>query len=173
MCKTCITRAQSKTNNKRKGNKPIIPKHNKTLTCVDILDSHISGWKIKLKGPMGQPNIQFASVWIKQTNKLVHTQLHRFKTGPARVHAKHQFESSFIKHNIIVNDYRADNGIFKDKTFQDSIDLQHQSIDFTGVNVHHQNGSAESHIGTLQNMTRKSLIYAMSRWSKISMHFWT
>ena len=61
---------------------------------------------------MGQPNIQSASVLIEQTNKLVHTQLHIFKTGPALVHAKHQFESSLIKYNIIVNDYRADNDIF-------------------------------------------------------------
>ena len=159
--------------NCQNSNRPITPKHNHTLACIDILDFYIPEWQIKLKGQIGQPNIQYASVWIKQKNRLVHTQLHRFKTGPALVDTKYQFESRLIKHNIVVNDYRADNRIFRDKIFQDAIDLQNQNVDFTGVNAHHQNGSAEFNIGTLQDMTRKSLIHAISRWSKVAINYWS
>ena len=61
-CKTCITGAQNKTNINHKSNKKVHPKHNNTLACVDILDSHIPGWKIKLTGPKDQLNTQSASV---------------------------------------------------------------------------------------------------------------
>ena len=69
--------------------------------------------------------------------------------------------------------YHANNGIFKANGWvQDCIDKQ-QSLTYSGVNAHHQNGIAERRIRELQDLTRTMLIHANRRWPKsIETNLW-
>ena len=53
---------------------------------------------------------------------------------------KTSFERLANDDGITIKSYRADNGRFADKGFQDAIKDSNQSITFCGVGGHHQNG---------------------------------
>ena len=69
--------------------------------------------------------------------------------------------------------YRADNGIFAEKSFLDAINQATQTIDFCGVGAHFQNGIVERHIQRLTSHARTSLLHAKRYWpSMISTVLW-
>ena len=59
---------------------------------------------------------------------------------------KHKIEYNFNTIGRKVHRYHSDNGIFKSKEFQADLKLHHQTIDFSGVGAHHQNGVTEQAI---------------------------
>ena len=69
-----------------------------------------------------------------------------------------------LDHGIFVDQYRADNGVFKANSFVQHIREKNQVIRYCGVNGHHQNGVAERAIRTVSDMTRAMLFHASSRW---------
>jgi hypothetical protein len=52
----------------------------------------------------------------------------------------------------------------KDNAFLKSIQENHQTISFSGVGAHHQNGIAEKRIGDLQRRATTLLLHAQRRW---------
>jgi len=73
----------------------------------------------------------------------------------------------------MIKHYHADNGRFAEKTFTDHCHNQGQTIWFSGVNAHFQNGVAERRIKHLQDHARTMIIHAKHRWNKgISTHLW-
>ena len=80
------------------------------------------------------------------------------------VEGKHTFEAFCKQHGIKVRGYHADNGIFKAKDWVNDCKVKQQSLTFTGVNVHHNNGRAERRIRLLQDLSRSMLIHADRRW---------
>jgi len=57
--------------------------------------------------------------------------------------AKALFERAMLDHGITVQSYQTDNGVFAAKEFMLEIHNMQQSIGFSGVGAHHQNGVAE------------------------------
>jgi hypothetical protein len=54
-----------------------------------------------------------------------------------------------------------------------NIQLCSQTMTFSGVEAHHQNGIAEKSIPDLQDLTRSSLIHAVRQWpDAITTHLW-
>ena len=69
--------------------------------------------------------------------------------------------------------YRAYNGIFKIKAFQNDVDKLNQQLDFCGVDAHHQNGVAERAIRTIIESARTMLLHAITKWpSKVTFDLW-
>jgi hypothetical protein len=60
--------------------------------------------------------------------------------------------------------FLADNGVFKADEFQEDVHRKNQSIRFSGVGAHHQNGVAERAIKTISYLTRTNLIHSAIRW---------
>ena len=57
--------------------------------------------------------------------------------------AKHAFEQSAEQHDIKITHYHADNGQFADNAFIQDCQANRQSLSYSGMNVHFQNGIAE------------------------------
>jgi hypothetical protein len=87
--------------------------------------------------------------------------------------SKKAFERYAAMHGVQVKHYHADNGRFKDNLFMKSIEEENQTISFSGVGAHHQNGIAEKRIGDLQRRATTILLHAQRRWpDAINTHLW-
>jgi transposase InsO family protein len=71
-------------------------------------------------------------------------------TSEETLKSKLAFEKFALSHGVNIIHYHADNGRFKDNLFMNSIEEKGQTISFSGVGAHHQNGIAEKRIGDLQ-----------------------
>ena len=79
---------------------------------------------------------------------------------------KHIIERDFQTIGRKVKQYHSDNGVFRSKEFQADLKLHHQTIDFSGVGAHHQNGVAERAICTVVEWAHYSPRYALAGGSK-------
>jgi hypothetical protein len=87
--------------------------------------------------------------------------------------AKQAFERFASANNVQIHHYHAGNGRFADPTFVNDISNKGQTISFSGVGAHHQNGVAERRIRDLQDSARAMLIHAYRRWpNAINVNLW-
>ena len=77
---------------------------------------------------------------------------------------KHSFERYARTCGVTIAAYRGDNGIFKSATYKADLTRQNQTIQFSGVGAHHQNGVAERCIRTVSEAARSMLIHAALHW---------
>ena len=78
--------------------------------------------------------------------------------------AKITFEQFAESHGHKVKHYRADNAPFGAKDFRTNIELNNQTIDYSGVGAHHQNGVAERAILTITQWARSMMIHSILMW---------
>ena len=78
----------------------------------------------------------------------------------ATVKAKQAFEHISVEHNLKIQHYHADNGLFDKQEFKLSIRKGGQSLSFCGVNAHHQNGKAKNRIKDIMTGPRMALLHA-------------
>lgn len=72
-----------------------------------------------------------------------------------------------------IENYHADNGRFADNEWMNEVRKSGQTISFSGVNAHWQNGVAERMIRTSRETGRKQLLHANERWpAACSTHLW-
>ena len=89
------------------------------------------------------------------------------------IRAKHSFERDASRFGIIILGYRADNGVYKTKDFNDDLEKQKQTIQFCGVGAHHHNGIAERAIRTVTTCARTMLIHAiLHNHKEVSLDLW-
>ena len=60
--------------------------------------------------------------------------------------------------------YHSDNEVFKSKEFQADLKVNGQTIDFSGVDAHHQNGVSERDIRTVVEWARTLIIHQAMHW---------
>jgi hypothetical protein len=80
------------------------------------------------------------------------------------VRAKRAFEQFAKQNGVTIKSYRADNLPFNSKEFRDDLALHDQTIDFSGVGAHHQNGVAERNIQTVTQWARTIMLHASIHW---------
>jgi hypothetical protein len=86
---------------------------------------------------------------------------------------KHRFEREARECGISIKSYRGDNGVFKTKEFEKDLLARNQSIKFSGVGAHHQNGIAERAIRTISECARTMLLHAAIHWPQaVSLDLW-
>jgi len=78
--------------------------------------------------------------------------------------AKKTFEQFARESGVTVKGYRADNVPFGTQDFRQDIKQCGQTIDFSGVGAHHQNGVAERAIGTITRLARTMLLQHAILW---------
>jgi hypothetical protein len=89
------------------------------------------------------------------------------------VQAKQAYERELEQYDRKVKHYRVDNGIFDAAEFKESIQIMDQSITFSGVGAHHQNGKAERTIQTVVDKGRSMMLHASMHWPEtFSMDLW-
>ena len=65
-----------------------------------------------------------------------------------------------------VKAYHIDNAPFQSVTFRESLVSENQTITFSGVGAHHQNGAAERAIKTITWWARTMMLYAIIMWTE-------
>jgi hypothetical protein len=72
-----------------------------------------------------------------------------------------------------VKAYHSDNGIFSSEEFRGHCNHLGQSLSFSGVGAHHQNGVAERSIGTVSRLARANLIHLQLCWpDRANLNLW-
>ena len=137
------------------------------VVSVDQLESNSPGLIAQLKGKLMQQRYKYAMAFVDQYSGYTFVYLQRRLTSDETVQAKHAFERSAEQRGVKILHYHADNGRFADNAFINDCKRQRQGLSYCGVNAHFQNGIAERRIRDLQEQTRTSMLYAMSKWKKM------
>ena len=80
---------------------------------------------------------------------------------------KHAFERMAELCNVKIKSFRADNHPFASKEFKEDLELQNQTIDYSGVGAHFQNGFVERMQASLNSWTRSSMIHQLLNWPEV------
>jgi hypothetical protein len=90
------------------------------------------------------------------------------------IQSKERFEMELWDHaRVKVQRYHADNGIFTSEQFSEHIQSRAQTINFSGVGAHHQNGVAERAVQTVTWSARAMMIHCSLHWpDEFSVDLW-
>ena len=70
---------------------------------------------------------------------------------------------------MTIHNYRGDNGVYKAAKFVKDLNNRGQTIKYSGVGAHHQNGVAERAIRTISESARVMLLHAAIHWPEETM----
>ena len=151
-------------------NKPTRPGQ---VVSVDQLVSPTPGLIAQMTGFLTTKRYKYATVYVDQFSRLGFVYLQKTASAEETVEGKKAFESFARRHGIRVENYHADNGIFKAHLWTETCKADGQGLTFAGVNAHHQNGVAERRIKEIQEMARTMLIHANKRWpDSVTANLW-
>jgi hypothetical protein len=83
------------------------------------------------------------TVFVDHYSCLSYVHLQKMTSMSKTIKAKESFECFARAHGVTGSHYHADNGRFADNKFQEAVAMKHQTLSFSGVNAHFQNGFAE------------------------------
>jgi hypothetical protein len=87
--------------------------------------------------------------------------------------SKHAFERFARASGVNIKSYRADNHPYQSKEFLADLEMQGQSVIYSGVGAHHQNGTAKRIIMTVMYWSRTMMIHQLLHWpDKYSSRLW-
>ena len=174
-CAGCIFGAMTKVAWKGKAEQRHIFVATMPGECVSV-DQMIStqvGFIAQLKGKLTRDRYKAATIFVDHYSRLRFVHLMRDLTSEETINAKLAFEQYARDHGVTIKHYHADNGRFADNAFKSSCERERQQLTFCGVNAHFQNGIAERAIRDLQEVARKQLLHAHSRWpAAIHLSLW-
>ena len=101
--------------------------------------------------------------------------MHLFQSTTSKdlVGSKLAFKAYACDYEVKIKHYHTDNGRFSDNAFREAVEKGGQTIPFSGVNAHFQNGITEERIQELQDCYRTSLLFVQSLWPKfINTNLW-
>ncbi len=78
--------------------------------------------------------------------------------------SKREFEREAADLGVKIRSYRADNLVFDSELFTEDVQACGQTIDYSGVGAHHQNGVAERAIQTITNWARAMMMHQLIHW---------
>ena len=143
------------------------------LVSVDQLVSPAPGLIAQMTGILTTKRYKYATVYVDQASRLGYVHLQRSSDAEETVQGKVAFEQYMQSLGLVVKGYQADNGIFRANKWQHACKERGQSLTFTGVNAHHQNGHAERRIRELQDAARAMLIHANKQWPRcVTTNLW-
>ena len=140
---------------------------------VDQLVSPTPGIIAQMTGFLTTKRYRYATVYVDQFSRLGFIYLQKTASAEETVEGKMAFEAFSHRHGVKIENYHADNGIFKAYKWIDACKRDGQEMTFAAVNAHHQNGIAERRIRELQELARAMLTHANARWSEtITANLW-
>ena len=105
-------------------------------------------------------------IFVDSMSSLLYVE-HQFGfSSPETIRAKHFFEKMTFDCGVLINSYRADNGVFKANEFVAHIREHNQKLSYCGVNAHHTNGAAERSIRIVSECARALMLYAACHWDR-------
>jgi transposase InsO family protein len=178
LCNDCYSAAACKTAWRHKPNKGETKNRRENLApgdvvSVDQIESSIPGLLAQITGSLTRKRIVGSSVYVDHGSDLSYIYHHTSMSSEEALKGKESFEQFAKTHGVHIKHYHVDNGRFKDNLFMKAIERNNQTISFSGVGAHHQNGIAEKRIGDLQRRATALLLHAERRWpDAINSHLW-
>ena len=152
---------------------PEPPQRPGQIVSVDQLKSPTPGLIGQMTGVLTTKRYNYATVFVDHYSRLGYVHLQKTQDVMETLEAKEAFERFAATHGAKVENYHADNGIFRANKWMEHCQKQSQGMTFSAVGAHHTNGLAERRIKELQSMTRASLIFANHRWKEaITANLW-
>jgi Reverse transcriptase (RNA-dependent DNA polymerase)/GAG-pre-integrase domain len=140
---------------------------------VDQIESPTPGLIGQIKGIPTKARYRVATIFVDGFSSLAYIHLQQTTNASETLEAKHQFENYARSFGVNITHYHADNGRFIETVWRDDVRLKGQSISYSGVGAHHQNGIVEKRIRDLQDLSRTSILFAATRWpNAISTNLW-
>jgi hypothetical protein len=96
------------------------------------------------------------TIFVDHASSLIHIVNQVGLTSGETLRAKKKFEQFAETFGIQIKSYLADNVPFGTDAFLRNIESNNQTIEFSGVGAHHQNGVAERSIQTVTHITKTS-----------------
>ena len=131
---------------------------------VDHFESRLKGRTYTSFGRTTSEQYVGGCVFVDHMSGKVHVEHQLGFSGSETIRAKQSYEQMALHHGVLVQNYLADNGIFKANKFVEHLRNHNQKVKYCGVNAHHQNGVAERSIRTVSEMSRAMLLHASSHW---------
>jgi hypothetical protein len=131
---------------------------------VDQLVSPTPGLIAQMTGFLTTKRYRYATVYVDQFSRLGFIYLQKTASAEETVEGKKAFEAYASRQGVKIQNYHADNGIFKAYKWLDACKTDGQGMTFAAVNAHHQNGIAERRIRELQELARAMMTHANARW---------
>ena len=178
ICAGCLyggmTRKPWRSKPKKEGNRKIFQAFRPgQCVSVDQMESTTPGFIAQLKGKITKQRYTAATVFVDHYSDMVYVHLQRTLSSNETVEGKNAFEAFARKNGVRIEHYHADNGRFADNLFKQDLAEKGQTISYSGVGAHFQNGRAEKKIRDLREASRKMLIHAMARWPQaIIVNLW-
>ena len=126
-----------------------------------------------LDGKIQQTSVKGGAIFVDHCSSHVYIHPLTNFTATEILRAKVAYEVMMRSFGYIVMDYHADNGVFNSHDLQRHLQNGDQTLTLSGVGAKFQNGYAERNIGVIIAMARTMLLHAMSRWSLVSLSYWT
>jgi hypothetical protein len=120
--------------------------------CISI-DQYISRTPGRLPSTRGKESLRDrysgGTLFVDHATALVFIKNQISLRVGETLQGKHEFERYAEQHGVKVKSYHADNHPFGAKEFLEDLELQDQTITYSGVGAHFQNGVAERTLGTI------------------------
>jgi hypothetical protein len=140
---------------------------------VDHFESRLKGRTYTSFGKTTSDQYVGGCVFVDHMSGYLHVEHQLGFSSSETIRAKQNYEQLALNHGVLVQDYMADNGVFKAKAFVQHIREQNQQVRYCGVNAHHKNSVAERSIRTVSEMARAMVLHSSVRWKGgISKNIW-
>ena len=140
---------------------------------VDQLVSSTPGLIAQLSGKLTTQRYKYATVYIDHYSCYCFVHMQKTASVQETLEGNVLFKQLCANQGIHIQAYHADNGVFQVNGWVDHWTKNQQGLTIAGVGTHHQNGLAEQHICTLQDLTRTNLAHAHAEWPEaITPHLW-
>ena len=135
------------------------------LVSIDQFESSIRGRLLTSKGKEKEAlKYRGGTVFYDHASGYIWCSMQISFDAAETIEAKNLFERTSGYTGIDIMSYRADQGIFKSTAFENDLNKKGQTIDFSAVGAHHQNGAAERAIRTVSDLARANLLHARLYW---------
>ena len=132
--------------------------------CVSV-DQYISGLPGRLPHTAGKENkskwYNGGTIFVDHASGYAFLRHQVALTAGETIHSKYAFEQKARSCGNVIPAYRADNVPFKSQAFMDDLKLNKQTITFSGVGAHHQNGISEWCIQMITRSAHLMLLHSV------------
>ena len=134
------------------------------LVSVDHFESRLKGRTYKSLGGMTSEKYVGGCIFVDSMSSFLHVEHQLGFSSSETIRAKQNFEKLALDFGVMIDLYKADNGIFKANAFVNHIREHNQKLSYCGVNAHHKNGVAERAIRTVSECARALMLHAAVHW---------
>jgi hypothetical protein len=132
------------------------------------IDQYISALPGRLPNTKGKEpkkdRYHGGTIFVDHASQYVYLRSQVSLTTGETLQSKKFFEQFALTSGVKIKSYWADNVPFDNEDFRSNIQRNNQTIDFSGVGAHHQNGVAERAIQTITSWARTMMLHSIIMW---------